>query len=496
MLTQLLESSAERDPNRIALRFRGRSLTRGELFDAVCARADELARSGVRTGDGVALLLPNQPDFPVTFFAAASLGAVVIPMNPKSRQRELEVCLGGCRVEAFVCTPALAPVCTQLAGRSGVVLVSEAEPKRATASAARAPRRAIPADAPVLYGFSSGTTGAPKRIARSQGNLRSEADHFVAGAGIVEDDVILAVAPLYHAHGLGNALLAAVRSGARLVLLDRFERREVLDTIASERVSVLPSVPFQLQALASTPGEADLSSLRLCFTAGSPLPDPVFHAFRQRFGRAVGQLYGNTEAGSICANFEPDVADTLGSVGRPMRGVEIAILDDAGQPAPSGTVGQVALRSPAAGSGYVGLEQLTRETFAGGWFRTGDLGELRDGRLWLRGRIRLFIDAPAGKVDPVEVERCVAQHEAVVEAVALGVPARSGGEIVKVVAAVGDAPIPEPGLLRREIVTLCRRQMAEHKVPRIVELRPEIPRSAAGKILRSRLIEPYRGVES
>ena len=175
-----------------------------------------------------------------------------------------------------------------------------------------------------------------------------------------------------------------------------------------------------------------------------------------------------------------------------MRGVELAILDDAGRRVSDGSVGQIALRSAAAGNGYAGQDALNRQVFADGWFRTGDLGELRGGLLTLRGRLKLFIDTPAGKVDPVEVERCAALHASVLEAVALGVPAKSGGEIVKLVAAVGEAA-PEPSALRRQIVALCRQQMAEHKVPRIVELRPEIPRSATGKVLRSLLIEPFRG---
>ena len=500
MLTQLLETNAVRNPDRVALRFRERSVTRAELVGAVAARANELARGGVRAGDGVALLLPNQPDFVVTFFAAASLGAVAIPLPPGSRRRELEACLEGCRVAAFVCTPGLSAVCTELAaapagrgGRPAGVFVSDADAKALPGAEGHERRQPIPGETPVLYGFSSGTTGVPKRIARTQAQLASECAGFVESAGLHEDDVVLGVAPLHHAHGLGNAMLAALRSGARLVLLDRFERREVLDTVAREGVSVYPAVPFQLQALADAPGEGDLSCLRLCFTAGSPLPDATFHAFRGRFGCAPGQLYGCTEAGSVSANFTPEAPDGLGSVGRPIRGVEVAILDEAGRPAPAGVVGQVALRSPAAGSGYVGLDELNRRTFQGGWLRTGDLGELRaDGTLFLRGRLKLFIDTPAGKVDPSEVERCVTRHAAVREAVVLGVPSRRGGEIVKVVVALDEPSHRDPATLRREIVALCREEMAEHKVPRIVELRPEIPRTAAGKVRRSELALPFR----
>ena len=495
-----MEKTAERIPQRTALRWRGRSISWSELVSAVRARADEFARAGVGTGDGVAIVLPNCPDFVVSFFAATSLGAVAIPLNPQSRTREIETYLEGCRVAAMVCTPDGSETCAavaQAAGKAIPLFVSETDAKLPAASGRPAPRDLIAEDVPAVYGFSSGTTGAPKRIARTQGQLCSEAENFVATAGVSSDDTILGVVPFFHAHGLGNCILASLRSGAPLVVLERFERRRVLETIQEEQVTIFPAVPFLLQNLAAKDSEADLSSLRLCFTAGTGLPVATFETFRDRFGCEVRQLYGCTEAGSVCINLDPDIAATCESVGRPIRGIEVAILDGRQRPCPTDGVGEIAFRSPAAGTGYAGLDDVNREVFRDGWFRTGDLGALDgEGRLSIRGRIKLFIDTPAGKVDPVELERCVAQHPSVLEAAAVGVPSRTGAEIVKVVVAVGEDWAGEERELRREIVALCREQLTEFKLPRIVELRAELPRSAAGKLLRAKLIAPATDQES
>jgi long-chain acyl-CoA synthetase len=500
VLTRVLEKTAARDPQGTALRWRGRSISWSELVSAVRARADEFARAGVGTGDGVAIVLPNSPDFVISFFAAASLGAVAIPLNPQSRSREIATYLGGCQVAAIVCTADGSATCeaaAQAVGPSISLFVCEADSKLPTTSGEPPPREVIGEDVPALYGFSSGTTGTPKRIARTQGQLCHEAENFTATVGVSPADTILGVVPFFHAHGLGNCVLASVRSGAPLVVLERFERNEVLETIGAEQVTIFPAVPFLLQNLAARDSDADLSSLRLCFTAGTGLPVDTFETFRDRFGCEVRQLYGCTEAGSVCINLDPDIGATCESVGRPIRNIEVAILDQEQRPCQTDEVGEIAFRSPAAGTGYAGLDDVNCEVFRDGWFRTGDLGALdREGRLQVRGRIKLFIDTPAGKVDPVELERCVSRHPKVVEAAAVGVPSRSGAELVKLVLAVGEDWAGEERELRREIVALCREQLTEFKLPRIVELRAELPRSAAGKLLRSKLIAPLTDQES
>lgn len=503
MLIQMLEENARRHPERTALRWRGTSIRWDQLSAAARARADELERAGIGEGDGVAILLPNSPDFVASFLAAASLGAVAIPLDPNFRKREIEARLADVRLAAILCTPEGSDRCTAIARKHEPptpVFVSEPHFKIPSEAPAPWPRPTSTPDLPVLYGFSSGTTGTAKRITRTQGHLAHEAAGFTATTGVGPDDRILGVVPFFHAHGLGNCILAALRTGAALVVLDRFERRAVLDAIQTERVTIFPTVPFQLQHLAARDTDADLSSLRLCFTAGTALPVATFEQVRDRLGIEARQLYGCTEAGSVCINLSDAGSEGLGasceSVGRPIQGVEIAILDERRSRCGPGVVGEVALRSPAAGCGYAGLEALNQDVFQGGWFRTGDLGSLdEDGRLRLCGRTKLFIDVAAGKVDPVELERCATAHPSVVEAAAVGVPTRSGAEIIKLVVAVGEHWRGDESALRREIIALCREDLAEYKLPRIIEARPSLPRNAAGKMIREKLIEGTRKVD-
>lgn len=349
------------------------------------------------------------------------------------------------------------------------------------------PLRPVPPETDVLQGFSSGSTGAPKRILRTQANLAEEARHFTTAVGLGAGDVILATVPFFHAHGLGNCVQAAVRSGATL-LIREFEPRPVLQALADERVTVVPGVPFMFRMLAETRTDAApaLASLRLPFTAGAPLPGAVFEAFEQRFGLQIRQLYGCSEAGSVTMNLEPDVSQTRETVGAALPGVDLAVFEETGGRCAPGQEGEIAFASPALGRP---VGDGHGDAFRGGRFFTGDLGRLDPaGRLTITGRKKLYISTAASKVDPVEVEQCLAAHPAVEEVVVLGVASRGGDEIVKAVIVAPDVTESERAALRRDLVTRCRERLAPFKVPRQVEFRAEIPRTPLGKVLRKDLL--------
>ena len=236
---------------------------------------------------------------------------------------------------------------------------------------------------------------------------------------------------------------------------------------------MFPGVPMQFAHLAEAPVAADLSHLRLCFSAGTALPRETFDAFLRRFGVPVRQLYGCTEAGTLTANLDADPVAACGSAGRPVGEVEVRIED-----------GEIAVRSPAMTRGYSDDEELNRQVFRDGWFLTGDMGRLDDdGRLWVAGRKKRLIEVAGHKVDPVEVEDVVMAHPQVREAVVVGVRARVGGEeTVKAVVVSGD------GCGERDVIEFCRERLASFKVPQLVEFRDEIPRSPLGKVLRKYLV--------
>jgi long-chain acyl-CoA synthetase len=314
--------------------------------------------------------------------------------------------------------------------------------------------------------------------------LCAEAECFRDTVGVSDEDVILCVVPLSHAHGLGNGLLASLRSGAALVLMESFDRRRVMRTLEAEGVTIFPGVPFMFKILAETslPNVPDLSVLRLCFSAGAPLTRQTFTAFRDRFGIPVRQLYGSSETGAVSINLDDDIDRLWGSVGPPLVGMDIQIFDDAGQPLGPDQEGAVGIQSPSMFGGYATPGGLRRDAIRGGYFFPGDRGR-RDaqGRITLTGRETLFINVGGNKVDPAEVESVLASHPAVREAVVLGTRGASGDEVVKAVVVL-EQPAEEA-----ELIAHCRERVAGFKVPRVVELRDELPRNPLGKLLRKYL---------
>jgi long-chain acyl-CoA synthetase len=477
----------------LALTCGGEHITHDDLWERVGRLAHALATRGVGRGDRVALLLPNGPDFAIAFLAVAQLRAVVVPLNPQFKKAELAFYFHDCGVRAVITNQAGAGLCQAIVTR--VSPWGEAAEVVAAVDAlidshpVLEPEPRSP-DEDVVVQYSSGSTGRPKRVPRTQRQLRAEVDAYVATLGLTADDTIFCSIPLFHTYGLGCCLLAAIRSGATLAILDEphpfaLVRERALEVAESERVTVFPAVPLIFRLLAESTAQADLSSVRLCVSAGNALPRSTFDAFGDRFGIAIRQLYGLTEAGAVTVNLDDDPSQTAASVGRPIRDVEVSILDDGGNDLGADRIGEVAVRGPGMTRGYAGVEeQLNRQAFRDGWFRTGDRGRLDDaGRLVLTGRKKLLIDVRGDKVDPIEVEDVLAVHPKVREVVVVGVASEiEGEELVKAVVVPGET------CSERELIRYCQERLANYKVPTLVEFRDEIPKSSLGKVLRKYLI--------
>ena len=497
----MFASTVERVGDRLALVDGSERRTWDELAGDVHRLAGTLHARGVAPGDGVAIVLGNDRAFVTTFLAVQVLGAMAVPLNPLFTPEELGRHLAGCGsagcdVAGIVAEPDLVPVLRSGPNAAGAqhqpwiedFAVLDSASSRTTAFDGAT----VDPAAPALFAFSSGSTGTPKGMIRTNRNLAAEADQFSATVDVTEHDVILAVVALFHAHGLGNALLAAIRSGAALVL-GRFERDATLAAIKQERVTLFPAVPFIFHSLAETrrAERADLQTLRLCFSAGAPLSQATYDLFHDRFGHPIRQLYGCSEAGSVTINLDDDASGTWDSVGKPMRGIDLAVIGDDGVRHARGATGEIVFRSHALTAGYVGEGETTNEVFEDGWFRTGDLGHVDDaGNLYVTGRTKLFISTSGFKVDPFEVETVLRAQPGVGDVVVVGVPGDRGEEIVKAVVVPdhADPEDPDESHLRQQLVAACREQLAPFKVPRIVEFRDEIPRSPLGKILRKYLV--------
>jgi long-chain acyl-CoA synthetase len=455
MLTQFLYANAAARPRQEALIHGDERITHAALLERVERLAHALAARGTRPGDAVGLILGNDPAFITAFFAITGVGAAVVPINPAFKPEEREFCLRACGAH-------------EVLSDSGAI-------ERLIEDHAPLPLEPRDADEAFVYSFSSGSTGRPKRLARTHGQLWAEAHSY---DWIGPDDKVFCAIPLFHTYGMGCCLVASVRHGATLILLDDpnpfvLRRERAMTLLERERITVFPGVPFNFRHLADAPNEADLSALRLCFSAGTALPRATFDAFAGRFGIGVRQLYGSTETGTLTANLDPDPAVTFESVGKPVGSVRVRIES-----------GEIAVSSPAATRGYSDMPELNEQVFRDGWFLTGDLGRLdHEGRLYVTGRKKLLIEVAGHKVDPIEVEDVVRLHPKVREAVVVGVRARAGGE-----EAVKAVVVPIDGCREREVIEFCQERLANFKVPHVVEFREEIPKSPLGKVLRKYLM--------
>ncbi|MEO6029019.1 MAG: AMP-binding protein [Candidatus Binatia bacterium] len=469
----LLDDAVARVPTRRAVADELRTLDYRTLQRRVAAAAECLRAEGLGRGDRIALELPSSVAFVESFLAILATGAAAMPVPSTARAGELRALFAEADVRALVTAVddhRHVAALTFSADADGLRRVAGGSASAHQRTADRTP----PApDDVALIATSSGTTARPHLVSRTHANLWWEAQNFSASTEIDSADVVLGVVPLSHAHGLGNAFLAALRAGASLVLRPRFLRRQTLDLLATERVTLFPAVPFMLRMLAATDRRRtwDLSALRLCVSAGAPLPAEIFEAFHARFGVRVRQLYGLTEAGSVTCDLAPDAAVDAATVGRPLGNVVVTIERADGTIAAPGEVGEIVIRSAAAEGG------ATRP------LRTHDLGRAdASGALTITGRTSLFINSAGNKVDPAEVEAALRAHPAVADVAVFGLAAAHGDQVVA--AAVVLASPVAADVLRAH----CHELLAPYKVPRVLRFRDALPRSPLGKVLIGRLL--------
>jgi long-chain acyl-CoA synthetase len=509
MLGQILAKAVKENLESIAIVYGDLNISYRQLSQSVAGLSNGLRKIGVHESSCIALVLPNGPEFVIGFYAAAQIRATLLPLNPLLKEDELKYYLSDSGASIIITDAKRAEVCrsaiTQLDQEIQLVITDgyseqDLSFKELTQEHNEQGQsfNASPFEGDFLYQYSSGSTGRPKRVCRTQRNLWAEASNFTETVQVSPKDHILCIVPLYHSHGLGNCLLASMSIGARLVILEQslkdglpvevpfiFRRPKILELIQKEQVTIVPGVPYIFAALAETPREttADLSTVRLAFSAGNFLPQETFDKFRQRFELPVRQLYGCTEAGSVAINLESGTDIRRDSVGLPLKNVEIKIVDEQEQERTAGLVGEILIKSPALTREYYNMPDLNQEAFRNGCFYTGDLGRKdEDGYLFITGRKKIFIDTGGRKVDPIEIEDILMTYPKVQEAVVVGSKRSDGEELIKAVLVLKEA------CAEYEILAHCKERLAEFKVPKIVEFRDEIPKSPLGKILRKNLV--------
>ncbi|UCF37015.1 MAG: acyl--CoA ligase [Acidobacteriota bacterium] len=469
----------------------GEPISYKQLNRLVQTASLEIRRRGVGRGDRVAILMPNSLEFVVAYFAILGAGAVVVPLNEQYQLNEILFAVDESQVKLIITEAGNLSLCQEVvhlsACKPGVVTTAETGGlNRSADTEAGFSPITMEADAPVMIQFSSGSTGAPKRIARTHANLLFELDSLRKTLSIRKEDRFLGVAPFSHVNGLVRTMLLSMTSGATLVPLRKFERQRAVRALVDERISVFIAVPFMFSVLAQMrlSGRPDFSALRLCISASAPMPENLNRDFAAKFGLYVRQLYGSTETGSISANLEYDPEPSLRAVGKPVQGVEVSVYLDDGSLAAPGEMGEFGVRSPGVVGGYLDLPELNRVTFREGYFLTGDLGRKEeDGTLFLLGRKKFFINKGGYKINPAEIEEVLETYPAVAEVAVIGVPTPLGDEKVKAVV-ICRTPCQEV-----ELIDHCRGKIADFKIPSVIEFRDELPKTATGKIRKKMLLD-------
>ncbi|MEW2353661.1 long-chain fatty acid--CoA ligase [Spirillospora sp. NPDC029432] len=484
-LADRLRTAAERLGGRTVLTLDRDGLSYRAL-DLLSARtAALLRRRGIRPGDRVAVMLPNVPEFAVVYYGVLRAGAVVVPLDPLLKRREIAAYLADSTARLVIAWHAYAE--TVEAGtahtRADYLFVVPDEFRRLL--------RVVPpehdivqvaGDETAVILYSAGTTGLAKGIELTHANLGGNAATVARMHALGVDDVVLGALPLYHAFGQTCALNATIQAGGRLTLLERFEAGKALEVIRRDGVTVFQGVPAMYIALLDQPGVSDLSLLRICVSGGAALPLDVLRAYETRFGCPIIEGYGLSETSPVSASNRGGAGRRPGSIGRPVRDVEMRVVGDDGRELPHGEIGEIVVRGPNVMKGYWNNPEATAEAVRDGWFHTGDLGRVDgDGFFFLVDRRRDVIIRGGYTVYPREVEEVLYEHPAVRQAAVLGVPHPEVGEEIAAVVALRAPAGPD------ELRVWVKERVAAYKYPRQVWFVDEMPTSPTGKILKRAL---------
>lgn len=489
MLAQsLLRHAAAKPSDAVAVTDDRGSYTWRQLLGASGGLAQYLAST--TRADAVGILLPASAGFVTSFYGTLLAGKIAVPINFLMGDRELAHIIADSGVDTVLTAP---PLAARVAAHPALRVVDLTQLPAPTPDSIRLDQLTAatmaPAERVATLLYTSGTSGLPKGVVLTHGNLQTDVDACIAHAQLTGDHNFLGIVPLFHSTGLLATMIAPIALGASTTYVARFSPVATRNVIRERRISVMAAVPAMYAALLRLKEAApdDMNSLYAPISGGEPLPPAVREAFSQRFHNHLLEGYGLTETcGPVC--FNTPRQHRAGSVGKAVPGAEVLIVDEAGRPQPVGTVGEVWLRGPMIMRGYHNLPAETAAALTPeGFFKTGDLGRVdSDGYLFITGRKKEMIIVAGEKVYPREVEDLIARHPAVGEVAVIGRKDDTRGEIV--VAFV----VPREGqtVTADDIRQFCRDQgLIAWKTPREVIVTTDLPRSPTGKILKRVLAE-------
>jgi fatty-acyl-CoA synthase len=494
-LANWLLQRARRTPARRALTFEGTTWTYAELQHRIDVLAGQLRATGVARGDRVAYLGLNQPAFLVAMFATARIGGTFVPLNFRLTGPELAFIVNDAGAGVLIADSMHQPVIDGVRGDLPVTTYLSADTTGADGWASLDPRAepvsegvaVDPEDVAVIM-YTSGTTGRPKGAMLTHANIWWNNTNELLNIDVLQDDVTLTVAPLFHIGGLNVLTLITWMKGGEVLLHRAFDPGAALEAIDHHGVTTMFGVPAMFQFMAQHPSfeTSDLTSLRTVVCGGAPCPEPLLKIYEGR-GVPIQQGYGLTETSPMVTFLGPEHAlAKIGSSGVTPLFCEVKLIDGTGSPVvePFGR-GEVCVRGPNVTLGYWGRPEATAEAIgADGWFRTGDVAYFdEDGFIFICDRVKDMIITGGENVYPAEVESVLFDHPAVAEVAVVGIPDERWGEAVVAVVALA----PGAALTLDELRSFAGERLARFKLPSRLETVPLLPRNAAGKILKYEL---------
>ncbi|MFD2682753.1 long-chain-fatty-acid--CoA ligase [Bacillus seohaeanensis] len=510
-LADFLKDSAKQFPEKKAVRFYDYTLSYQELYQSAVVFAAALQKKGVQKGDRVAIMLPNCPQYVISYYGILLAGGIVTQVNPMLVERELQYLLRDSGSESIILLDALYPKLKSVQDKTNiqnvitVSLQQEFSPPEPDSSFKQFLSNPDPVFTPVnidpkndiaVLQYTGGTTGRSKGAMLTHRNLVSNViqtfeffkNDFVPGA-----EICLSVIPFFHVFGMTSCMNLSIYAGNTILLLPRFDIEEVLSTIKTEQPTVFPGVPTMYVALTNHPKaeEYGINSIRTCNSGSAPMPVELLKEFERKTSSKILEGYGLSEA-SPTTHCNPPFADRKpGTVGIGFPGTEYKVVDVATgtEEVETNQLGELIIRGPQVMKGYWNNLEETATTLRDGWLYTGDIAKVDEkGYVSIVDRKKDMIIASGYNIYPRDIEEVLYEHPAVQEAVVIGIPDSYRGETVKAYIVLKEGKSAK----EEEIITFCKERLSPYKVPKVIEYRKELPKTNVGKILRRALREEVK----
>jgi len=497
-IKSLLVDRAEKHRDKVFLFWDDEEITYGRLLDTARSVASSLALRGLEKDDKVCIWTYNRPEFVYMMLGCAFSGTVLVPINTQFKAEEAQYIIQNSQARLLVTQPEfkdmveqVRPQCPEL---EEVIMLDEAPQGSSPFDELYHPSETVEREvvkddiAGIIY--TSGTTGYPKGVLLTHENYVFNAWEITEAARMSEEDRFMCILPLFHVNGQVVTVYSPLYAGASMVLLKGFSPKEFLPKLERYHATAFSGVPTVYAILNNLPDaeDYDLSNLRFCICGAAPMPVEVFETFERKYKAFILEGYGLSE-GTCASSLNPlDGARKIGSIGIPLKGQEMKIVDDNGKEVAPGEVGEIVVRGDNVMKGYYRNPQATEATLKKGWLHTGDLGYRdEDGYFFIVGRKKEMIIRGGENIYPKEIEEVLYKHPGVMDAAVAGIPDKIWGE--EVAAFI----VPKEGveLKQSEIMEYCKEKIANYKCPRMVFFWDELPKTATGKIQKNKIVDLY-----